>query len=85
LSAALREALTLELAGWQQSRVSLTRLAQLLRRDSLRVALRLSGTLDGALRTIGRDARVAADEQGALQVLASADGQGVLRAAGLIA
>lgn len=32
---------------WQQSRVSLTRLAQLLRRDSLRVALRLSGTLDG--------------------------------------
>jgi len=85
LPAALREALTLELAGWQQSRVSLTRLAQLLRRDSLRVALRLSGTLDGALRTIGRDARVAADEQGALQVLASADGQGVLRAAGLIA
>lgn len=84
LPAALREALALELAGWQQSRVSLTRLAQLLRRDSLQVALRLSGALDGALRTIGRDARLPADEQGALQVLAGADGQCLLRAAGLI-
>jgi hypothetical protein len=85
LPAALREALTLELAGWQQSRVSVSRLAQLLRRDSLAVALRLSGALDGALRAIGRDARWPADEQGKLQVLSSADGQCVLRAAGLIA
>lgn len=87
LPAALREALALELSGWQQSRVSVARLAQLLRRDSLRVALRLSGALDGALRTIGRDARLTgpSDEQGTLQVLASADGQCVLRAAGLIA
>ncbi len=84
LPAGLREALALELAGWQQSRVSLTRLAQLLRRDSLWVALRLSGALDGGLRTLARDARLPADDEGALTVLASADGQCLLRAAGLI-
>jgi hypothetical protein len=82
-----REALALEIAGWQQSRASVARLAQLLRRDCLQVALRLSGALDGALRTIGREARLSGppDSQGTLQALASPDGQCLLRAAGLLA
>jgi hypothetical protein len=82
-----REALALEIALWQQSRASVARLAQLLRRDCLQAALRLSGALDGALRTIGRDARLPGppDPQSTLQVLASADGQCLLRAAGLLA
>jgi len=74
-----------ELVFWQESRGRVARLAQLLRRDSLRAALRLSGALDGALRTIARDARLPPDPQGALRVLASADGQALLRAAGLLA
>ncbi len=87
LPLALREALVREIADWQQSRASVAHLAQLLRRDCLQVALRLSGALDGALATIGRDARLPGppDEKGKLQVLASPDGQYLLRAAGLIA
>ena len=84
LPPASREALAREVSGWQQSRASVARLAQLLRRDSLRLALRLSGALDGALRTLGRDARVSGASDGTLQVLASADGRCLLRAAGLI-
>ena len=54
---------------------------------ALRVATRLSGSLDGALRTLGRDARLlgpgALDERGALLVLASEDAQWLLRSLAL--
>ena len=83
LPVGLRDALASELRRWQESRESLARLAQLLRRDSLLVAARLSGSVDGALRTIGRDARLLGpgphDERGALQVLAREDAQWLLR------
>ena len=83
LPSGLREALAREVGRWQESRESLARLAHLLRRDNLRVAARLSGSLDGALRTIGRDARLlgpgALDERGALLVLAGEDAQWLLR------
>ncbi|MBL8970118.1 MAG: hypothetical protein JNK56_06040, partial [Myxococcales bacterium] len=83
LASGLREALAREVGRWQESRESLVRLAHLLRRDNLRVAARLSGSVDGALRTIGRDARLlgpgALDERGALLVLASEDAQWLLR------
>ncbi|MBK9752399.1 MAG: hypothetical protein IPO88_02625 [Nannocystis sp.] len=89
LPVGLREALASEVGRWQESRDSLARLAQLLRRDSLRVAARLSGSVDGALRAIGRDARLlgpgALDERGALQVLASEDAQWLLRSLGVFA
>ncbi len=89
LPVGLREALASEVGRWQESRDSLARLAQLLRRDSLRVAARLSGSVDGALRAIGRDARLlgpgALDERGALQVLASEDAQWLLRSLAVFA
>ena len=87
LASGLREALAREVTRWQESRESLVRLAHLLRRDNLRVATRLSGSLDGALRTLGRDARLlgpgALDERGALLVLASEDAQWLLRSLAL--
>jgi hypothetical protein len=89
LPAGLREALAREVSRWQQDRASLVRLAHLLRRDSLRVATRLSGSLDGALRALGRDARLlpagVLDERGAAQVLASEDAQWLLRSLGVFA
>ena len=89
LPAGLREALAREVSRWQQDRGSLVRLAHLLRRDSLRVATRLSGSLDGALRALGRDARLlppgALDERGAAQVLVSEDAQWLLRSLGVFA
>jgi len=87
LPAGLREALAREVSRWQQNRGSLVRLAHLLRRDNLRVATRLSGCLDGALRSFGRDTRLLApgdlDERGAAQVLASEDAQWLLRSLGV--
>ncbi len=89
LPAGLREALAREVSRWQQNRGSLIRLAHLLRRDNLRVATRLSGSLDGALRTLGRDARLlppgVLDERSAMQVLASEDAQWLLRSLGVFA
>ena len=85
LTPALRAALADELKFWRRDRAAVARLAYLLRRDALGVAARLSGALDGALRAIGRDARLLGelDERSALQVLATDEAQWLLRSAGL--
>lgn len=80
-----REALADELRLWRRDRAGVARLAHLLRRDGVGAAAGLSRALGGALRAIGRDARILGelDERAALQVLATEDAQWLVRSAGL--
>lgn len=85
LSPGQRAALGDELRLWRRDRAGVARLAHLLRRDAVGVAAGRSRALGGALRAIGRDARILGelDERAALRVLATDEAQWLVRSAGL--